>query len=255
MIQLESLVRLDEQAVPTSRFRFNRNVSATISAGLKPGFTLGDGNAAMKEIAGRVLDESFSTAFSGQSKDFEESSSSLLYVFLFAIIIIYLVLAAQFESFVDPFIIILTVPLALAGALLSLWYFDMTINIFSQIGIIMLVGLVTKNAILIVEFANQKKEEGLIKTEAVVQSALQRFRPILMTTSATILGILPIALGFGAGSRISLGIAVVGGLMFSGFLTLYMVPAIYSYFSSTESKTVEDEIVIKPVSEIPVQFD
>ncbi|MFZ1459685.1 MAG: efflux RND transporter permease subunit, partial [Ignavibacteria bacterium] len=255
MIQLESLVRLDEQAVPTSRFRFNRNVSATISAGLKPGFTLGDGNAAMKEIAGRVLDESFSTAFSGQSKDFEESSSSLLYVFLFAIIIIYLVLAAQFESFVDPFIIILTVPLALAGALLSLWYFDMTINIVSQIGIIMLVGLVTKNAILIVEFANQKKEEGLIKSDAVVQSALQRFRPILMTTSATILGILPIALGFGAGSRISLGIAVVGGLMFSGFLTLYMVPAIYSYFSSTESKTVEDEIVIKPVSEIPVQFD
>ena len=253
MIQLESLVRLDEQAVPTSRFRFNRNVSATISAGLKPGFTLGDGNAAMKEIAGRVLDESFSTAFSGQSKDFEESSSSLLYVFLFAIIIIYLVLAAQFESFVDPFIIILTVPLALAGALLSLWYFDMTINIFSQIGIIMLVGLVTKNAILIVEFANQKKEEGLIKSDAVVQSALQRFRPILMTTSATILGILPIALGFGAGSRISLGIAVVGGLMFSGFLTLYMVPAIYSYFSSTESKTVEDEIIIKKINEDPVQ--
>ena len=253
MIQLESLVRLDEQAVPTSRFRFNRNVSATISAGLKPGFTLGDGNIAMKEIAGRVLDESFSTAFSGQSKDFEESSSSLLYVFLFAIIIIYLVLAAQFESFVDPFIIILTVPLALAGALLSLWYFDMTINIFSQIGIIMLVGLVTKNAILIVEFANQKKEDGLQKSEAVIHSALQRFRPILMTTSATILGILPIALGFGAGSRISLGIAVVGGLMFSGFLTLYMVPAIYSYFSSTESKTIEDEIIIKKITEDPVE--
>ncbi|MBL8007762.1 MAG: efflux RND transporter permease subunit [Ignavibacteria bacterium] len=241
MIQLESLVKLEEQAVPTSRFRFNRNVSATVSAGLKPGYTLGDGNQAMREIAGKVLDESFSTTFSGQSRDFEESSSSLLFVFIFAIIIIYLVLSAQFESFVDPFIIILTVPLALAGALLSLWYFDMTINIFSQIGIIMLVGLVTKNAILIVEFANQKKAAGLLKTEAVIESALQRFRPILMTTSATILGILPIALGFGAGSRISLGIAVVGGLMFSGFLTLYIVPAIYSYLSSAKTKVVEEE--------------
>jgi len=241
MIQLESLVKLEEQAVPTSRFRFNRNVSATISAGLKPGYTLGDGNAAMTEIAGRVLDQSFSTTFSGQSRDFEESSSSLMFVFIFAILIIYLVLSAQFESFVDPFIIILTVPLALAGALLSLWYFDMTINIFSQIGIIMLVGLVTKNAILIVEFANQKKEEGLDKTEAVVESAAQRFRPILMTTMATILGILPIALGFGAGSRISLGVAVVGGLIFSGFLTLYIVPAMYSYLSSKKANIVEEE--------------
>ncbi|HMS34978.1 MAG TPA: efflux RND transporter permease subunit [Ignavibacteria bacterium] len=241
MIQLESLVKLDEQAVPTSRFRYNRNVSATISAGLKAGYTLGDGNAAMREIADRVLDESFSTAFTGQSRDLEESSSSLLYVFIFSILIIYLVLSAQFESFVDPFIIIITVPLALAGALLSLWYFDMTINIFSQIGIIMLVGLVTKNAILIVEFANQKKESGLDRFDAVKESAVQRFRPIMMTSLATILGILPIALGFGAGSRISLGIAVVGGLIFSGFLTLYIVPSIYSYLSSKHTKVVEDE--------------
>lgn len=241
MIQLESLVKLEEQAVPTSRFRYNRNVSATISAGLKTGYTLGDGNAAMREISDRVLDESFSTAFAGQSRDFEESSSSLLFVFIFAIIIIYLVLSAQFESFVDPFIIIITVPLALAGALLSLWYFDMTINIFSQIGIIMLVGLVTKNAILIVEFANQKKETGLDRFDAVKESAVQRFRPIMMTSLATILGILPIALGFGAGSRISLGIAVVGGLIFSGFLTLFIVPSIYSYLSSKHTKIVEDE--------------
>ena len=232
LIQLESLVKLDEQAVPTSRFRYNRSVSATISGGLKTGYTLGDGNAAMREIADRVLDESFSTAFTGQSRDFEESSSSLLYVFIFAIILIFLVLAAQFESFVDPVIIIITVPLAISGALLTLWYFNMTINIFSQIGMIMLVGLVTKNAILIVEFANQKKESGLDSYNAVIESALQRFRPILMTSMATILGILPIALGFGAGSRISLGIAVVGGLIFSGFLTLYIVPAIYSYLSS-----------------------
>ena len=253
MIQLESLVKLDEQAVPTSRFRYNRNVSATISAGLKTGYTLGDGNAAMKEIADKMLDESFSTAFTGQSRDFEESSSSLLFVFVFAIIIIYLVLSAQFESFVDPVIIIITVPLALAGALLSLWYFNMTINIFSQIGIIMLVGLVTKNAILIVEFANQKKEAGLDRFDAVKESAIQRFRPILMTTLATILGILPIALGFGAGSRISLGVAVVGGLIFSGFLTLYIVPSVYSYLSSKHTKVVEDEhfesVEVNPVPE------
>ena len=164
-----------------------------------------------------------------------------MFVFIFAIIIIYLVLSAQFESFVDPFIIIITVPLALAGALLSLWYFDMTINIFSQIGIIMLVGLVTKNAILIVEFANQKKETGLDRFDAVKESAVQRFRPIMMTSLATILGILPIALGFGAGSRISLGIAVVGGLIFSGFLTLFIVPSVYSYLSSKHTKVVEDE--------------
>lgn len=255
MIQLESLVKLDEQAVPTSRFRYNRSVSATISGGLKPGYTLGEGNEAMKEIAGRVLDEGFSTAFTGQSKDFEESSSSLLFVFIFAIIIIYLVLAAQFESFVDPFIIILTVPLALAGALLSLWYFDMSMNIFSQIGIIMLVGLVTKNAILIVEFANQKKEQGLNSLEAVKESAAQRFRPISMTSFATILAILPIALGFGAGSRVSLGIAVVGGLMFSGFLTLFIVPAVYSYLSNKTATVIEDEedvYVGEPVLDINV---
>lgn len=241
MIQLESLVKLDEQAVPTSRFRYNRNVSATISGGLEAGYTLGEGNLAMKEIADRVLDESFSTAFTGQSKDFEESSSSLVFVFIFAIIIIYLVLAAQFESFVDPLIIIFTVPLALAGAVLSLWYFDMTMNIFSQIGIIMLIGLVTKNAILIVEFANQKKKQGLDRMEAVKESATRRFRPILMTTFATILAILPIALGFGAGSRVSLGIAVVGGLIFSGFLTLFIVPAIYSYLSSKKVTVVDEE--------------
>ena len=242
MIQLENLVKLEETAVPTSRFRYNRNVSATVSAGLKPGYTLGDGNEAMKEIADKVLDENFFTSFSGQSKDFEESSSSLLYVFFFSIVLIYLVLSAQFESFVDPFIIIITVPLAIAGALLSLWYFDMSINIFSQIGMIMLIGLVTKNAILIVEFANQKKASGIDRLEAVKLSAEQRFRPILMTTLSTILGILPIALGLGAGSRISLGIAVVGGLIFSGFLTLYIVPSIYSYISSKKVKIAEDEI-------------
>jgi multidrug efflux pump len=231
LIQLDNLVNLQEQASPTSRFRFNRYVSATVNAGLSPGSTLGDGIIAMDKIAEKVLPSEFSTELDGQSKEFAASSSSLLFIFIFAQVLIFLVLAAQFESFVDPFIIMLTVPLAMTGALISLWYFDKTLNIFSQIGIIMLVGLVTKNAILIVEFANQRKEHGLTKIEAVKDAAVQRFRPILMTSFSTILGALPIAIGAGAGSRTSLGIAVVGGLIFSTFLTLYVVPAVYSYFS------------------------
>jgi len=231
LIQLDNLVSLTEQAAPTTRYRYNRYSSATISGGLAPGYTLGDGIAAMRRVAAEVLPEEFNTALAGQSKDFEESSSSLLFTFVFALIIIYLVLAAQFESFIDPFIILLTVPLALFGALLSLWVFGMTLNIFSQIGIIMLIGLVTKNAILIVEFANQKKEEGLSVKEAVDEAAVQRFRPIMMTSIASALGALPIAIGIGAGSRVSLGIAIVGGLIFSTFLTLFIVPAIYTYLS------------------------
>jgi multidrug efflux pump len=187
----------------------------------------------MDEIAAKVLPETFATSLKGQARDFQDSSSSLLFAFLLALVVIYLILAAQFESFRDPMIILFTVPAAIAGALLSLWYFDQTLNIFSQIGMIMLIGLITKNGILIVEFANQRKDQGLNKTEAVKDAAVRRFRPILMTTSATLLGILPIALSLGesAGSRQSMGIAVVGGLMFSAFLTLYIVPSMYSYLS------------------------
>jgi multidrug efflux pump len=179
------------------------------------------------------LDERFATALDGPSKDFRESSSSLLFAFLLALGLIYLVLAAQFESFRDPFIILFTVPLALLGALVSLWYFNQTLNIFSEIGIIMLIGLVTKNGILIVEFANQRKAAGLSKNEAVISAAASRLRPILMTSLSTVLGILPIALALGAGSesRVSMGIAVIGGLILSTFLTLFIVPAIYSFFS------------------------
>jgi multidrug efflux pump len=239
LIQLDNLVTLNEQAAPTTRFRYNRYSAATISAGLAPGYTLGDGINAMRRVAAEVLTSEFNTALSGQSKDFEESSSSLLFTFVFALIIIYLVLAAQFESFIDPFIILLTVPLALFGALLSLWVFGMTLNIFSQIGIIMLIGLVTKNAILIVEFANQKKEEGKSVADAVDEAAVQRFRPIMMTSIASALGALPIAIGIGAGSRVSLGIAIVGGLIFSTFLTLFIVPAIYTYLSRHKAKNPE----------------
>jgi len=233
LIPLDNLVRMTESINPASIFSYNRYISATVSAGLAPGATLGDGIRALDQVSKKVLPASFSTALAGQSRDFRESSSSLVYVFLLAIVLIFLILAAQFESFVDPLIILFTVPLAISGALFSLWYFNQTLNIFSEIGIIMLIGLVTKNGILIVEFANQRKASGIEKSEAVQRAAVSRLRPILMTSSAMVLGILPIALNLGASaeSRQSLGIAVVGGLLFSTFLTLYIIPAIYSYLS------------------------
>jgi multidrug efflux pump len=237
LIQLDNLVTLKESSSPPALARYNRFVSATISANPATGKTIGQGLKAMDDIAKKVREktgENFTTALAGQSKEFAESSSSLAFAFLLALTLIYLVLAAQFESFRDPFIIMLTVPLALAGALFSLWYTNQTLNIFSQIGMIMLIGLVTKNAILIVEFANQRKEAGLSKLEAVKEAAISRFRPILMTTLSTILGILPIALALGAGSesRVGMGISVVGGMIIATGLTLYMIPAIYSYLST-----------------------
>lgn len=246
MVQLDNVISLVEQSTPPTLYRFNRFVSATVSAGLATGKTIGDGIAAMEAIKGKILDDSFQTALAGPSKDFAESSSSLLFAFILAIVLIYLVLAAQFESFRDPFIIMFTVPLALAGAVLALRIMDQTLNIFSQIGIIMLIGLVAKNGILIVEFANQRKEQGLSRLDAIQDAAVARFRPILMTSMSTILGTLPIALALGAGaeSRVSMGIAVVGGLIFSTLLTLYIIPAIYSYLSSktANKKDISAEI-------------
>ena len=187
----------------------------------------------MERIGKKVLDDSFTTDLSGPSRDFAESSSNTLFAFILALILIYLVLAAQFESFIDPIIIMFTVPLALAGALITLWYFDQSMNIFSQIGIIVLLGLVTKNGILIVEFANQKREQGLPKLQAVQEAAISRLRPIMMTSLATMLGALPIALALGAGekSRVSMGMVIIGGLLFSGFLTLYVIPVVYEFLS------------------------
>lgn len=233
LIQLDNLVKITEQSTPPQLFRYNRYVAATVSAQLAKGVTLGEGLNEMDKLAKETFDVSFSFAYDGQSKEFKESSSSLLFAFGLAILLIYLILSAQFESFVDPFIILFTVPLAVAGALLSLWDFSQTLNIFSQIGIIVLIGLVTKNGILIVEFANQRKEAGSVKAVAVVEAAVARFRPIIMTSLCTILGILPIALALGSGSqsRVSMGIAVVGGMLFSTSLTLYIIPAIYSYLS------------------------
>jgi multidrug efflux pump len=234
LIQLDNLVTISERSSPPQLYRFNRYSSAKVSAQLAKGVALGDGIKEMQRIADDVLDESFTTSLDGASREFAQSSSSIYMAFLIALAIIYLVLSGQFESFRDPLIIMFTVPLALAGALLTLWYFDQTMNIFSQIGIIMLIGLVTKNGILIVEFANQKKEKGMNVLDAVTDAAESRFRPILMTSLSTILGILPIALALGAGSesRVSMGMAVIGGLMFATLLTLFVIPAIYSYFTS-----------------------
>ncbi|MCB9206577.1 MAG: efflux RND transporter permease subunit [Ignavibacteriales bacterium] len=253
LIQLDNLITLKEKSSPPQLFRFNRYVSATFSASLSPGKTIQDGINSMDKISKNVLDDTFATALEGASKDFIESSSSLVFTFLLALVLIYLTLAAQFESFRDPLIIMFTVPLAIAGAVFSLWYFNQTMNIFSQIGMIMLIGLVTKNGILIVEFANQKKAQGLKIADAVKQAASLRLRPILMTSLSTVLGTLPIALALGAGSeaRVSMGIAVIGGLIFSTLLTLFVIPVIYSFLSDKKKEVsnitmgeVEQEILI-----------
>ena len=248
MIQFDNLVTLSEETAPPQLYRYNRFVAATISAGLAKGKTISQGLEEMDKISKEVLDETFRTALAGDSKDFKESSSSLMFAFVLALILIFLVLAAQFESFKDPLIVMMSVPLALTGALLFMWYFNVTMNIFSEIGIIMLIGLVSKNGILIVEFANQRKQRGMSKMDAIKYAAASRFRPILMTSLATILGISPLALGFGEGaqSRISMGIAVVGGMILSTFLTLFVVPAIYSFISSETKKTENENQV--PVS-------
>jgi hydrophobe/amphiphile efflux-1 (HAE1) family protein len=238
MVPLDNLVTVRNESSPPQLFRYNRYVSATISAAPNEGLTIGDGIEAMDRISEKVLPESFSHSLAGTSKEFAQSGGSLVFAFLLALILVYLVLAAQFESFRDPLIIMFTVPLALAGAMLSLWMTGQTLNIFSEIGIIVLVGLVTKNGILIVEFANQRKDDGLSLKEAIIDSAAQRFRPILMTTLATILGALPIALALGdaATSRVPMGISIVGGLAFSLLLTLYVIPGLYIYVTSKQKK-------------------
>ncbi len=243
LVKMDNLVTLAEESRPPQLFRFNRYLSATVSAAPAEGLTLGQGLEEMYRIAGETLDESFFTSLTGASKDYAESRNSLMFAFLLAIVLIFLVLAAQFESYRDPFIIMLTVPLAMAGAIATLGIFGHTLNVFSQIGIIALIGIVTKNGILIVEFANQKKIAGLDRTEAVIQAAIRRLRPILMTSMATILGALPIALGLGAASksRVPMGITIIGGLLFSLILTLYVIPALYTFLSSKKPNIIHHD--------------
>jgi hydrophobe/amphiphile efflux-1 (HAE1) family protein len=260
MVQLDNIVDFDESSNPPTLYHYNRYKSATVSASLAPGMTLGEGIDAMEAIAARVLDDTYQTDLSGPSRDFRESSGNTSFAFLLALGLIYLILAAQFESFRDPFIIMLTVPLAIAGAYLSLWITGNTFNIFSQIGMIMLIGLVTKNGILIVEFANQKREQGLDKLQAVVEAAQARLRPILMTTLATVLGALPIALALGAAasSRVPLGVVVVGGLLFSLVLTLFVIPAMYVLLSAkkrgeggeSDPLSAEVEAGVRPLAQV-----
>lgn len=238
MVQLDNIIELENGIAPPKLYRYNRFVSATISAGLAEGKTIGEGLEEMDKIAKETLDDTFRTALSGESKEYSESASSLMFAFLLAIVLIYLILAAQFESFKDPFVIMITVPLAITGALIFMYFNDITMNVFSQIGIIMLIGLVAKNGILIVEFANQKQAAGEDKMQAIHDASLQRLRPILMTSAATILGLIPMAFASGEGcnQRIAMGITVVGGMLVSTFLTMYIVPAVYSYVSTNRIK-------------------
>ena len=233
LIQMDNVVTIEEQSNPTQLYHNNRYMSATVSAGLAPGKSISDGIEAMDEIKAKVLDDSFTTDLGGESRDFVESSSNTSFAFGLALVLIFLILAAQFESFIDPIIIILTVPMAVAGALFSLWLFNQTWNIFSQIGTVMLIGLVTKNGILIVEFANQLREQGKPKLEAILEASEARLRPILMTSLAIALGALPIALSLGAASnsRIGMGVVIVGGTVFSLVLTLFVIPALYLMWS------------------------
>lgn len=235
---LDNLVTMTEEVTPPTLYHFNRMKAATISASLAPGKATGDGIAEMEAIAAKVLDQTFTTALSGTARDLAESKGNSGFAFILALVLIFLVLAAQFESFIDPLIIMITVPLAIAGALLSLHFFGQTLNIFSQIGMIMLIGLVTKNGILIVDFANKEQLTGSNKAESAVNASVMRLRPILMTSLAMALGALPLALSLGAAStsRIPLGIVIVGGVMFSLVLTLYVIPAIYTYWSSKKTE-------------------
>jgi multidrug efflux pump len=249
LIQLDNLVKLSYRSSPPQLYHYNRYMSATIMASLTKGYTLGDGIDEMDRIAAETLDESFATSLAGSAKDYAESSNTLLFAFILALVLVYLILSAQFESFGDPLIIMFTVPLALAGAVLSLWLFNQTLNIFSQIGIIALIGIVTKNGILIVEFANQRRAHGLNVKEAVIDAAVQRFRPILMTSLATVFGVLPIALALGAAakSRVSIGIVIIGGLLFSLGLTLFVIPALYTYLASKKPRlAVTPEPAVEP---------
>ncbi|HEY8935136.1 MAG TPA: efflux RND transporter permease subunit, partial [Cyclobacteriaceae bacterium] len=252
LISIDNVVTVTESTTPPSLYHFNRYKSATVSAGLAPGKTVGDGIKVMQEIADKTLDDTFTTSLAGTSRDYAESSSNTSFAFILALVLIYLILSAQFESFIDPLTIMFTVPLAICGAFISLYVFNQTLNIFSEIGMIMLIGLVTKNGILIVEFANQKREEGMSRIDAVLEASRLRLRPILMTSLAMALGSLPLALSLGAAStsRKPLGIVIMGGILFSLILTLFVIPAMYTFLSRKREHVDFGEETPQPVKDL-----
>ena len=238
LIKLEALANVKEGVGPRELNHFNRVRSSTLTASLAPGFTLGEALDSLTRIAGEVLPKGSSTALAGESRELEESGSSLYFAFLLALLVVFMVLASQFESLIHPFTVLLAVPLAVTGALFTLKLAGATLNLYSQIGMILLIGLVTKNSILLVEYINQLKERGLSTVEAALEAGRIRLRPILMTSVATVMGATPIAFGLGAGSisRRPLGYAIVGGVLFSTLLTLYVVPAVYVIFDGLRSR-------------------
>jgi multidrug efflux pump len=255
LVQLANVVSVNETVAPKELNHYNRVRSATITASLAPGVSLGQALDDLDRIAQQKLPAGMKRDYAGQSLEFKTSSSGLYFMFLLAVVFIYLVLSAQFESFIHPLTILLSVPLAVFGALLTLFLFGQSLNIYSQIGLIMLIGLVTKNAILIVEFANQLRARGQPIADAIIQAATIRLRPILMTSFATIFGILPIAIGFGAGaeSRRPLGLAVVGGLFFSTFLTLVIVPVVYTVLARF-TRVRESQGILQEEANLPPQM-
>jgi multidrug efflux pump len=238
LVKLEALASVKEGVGPRELNHFNRVRASTITAGLAPGFTLGEALDSLTRIANEVLPKGSSTALAGESRELDESGTSLYFAFLLALLVVFMVLASQFESLIHPFTVLLAVPLAVTGALFTLKLFGATLNLYSQIGMILLIGLVTKNSILLVEYINQLKERGLSTVEAALESGRIRLRPILMTSVATVMGAMPIAFGLGAGSisRRPLGYAIVGGVLFSTLLTLYVVPAVYVIFDGLRER-------------------
>jgi multidrug efflux pump len=238
LVKLDALAHIEEGVGPRQLNHFNRVRSFTMTGNLAPGFTLGEALDSLTVAAREVLPSGSSVALAGESRELEERGNALYFAFILALVVVYMVLAAQFESLVHPFTILLSVPLAVTGALLTLLLAGSTLNLYSQIGMILLIGLVSKNSILLVEYANQLKAKGMGSVEAMLESGRIRLRPILMTATATVIGATPIALGLGAGSasRRPLGYAIVGGLLFSTVLTLYLVPVVYVLLDALRAK-------------------
>jgi len=247
MVQLSNLVEVREAVAPQSLNHFNRLRAVKVTATLAPGYAIGDALKAMDDAAKRALPATVQTDVDGQSREFLSSGGEIYFTFVLALLFIYLVLSAQFESFINPFVIMLSVPLSMTGALMTLWLAGGTLNIYSQVGLVTLVGLITKHGILIVEFANQLRAKGEPMHAAVVDSATLRLRPILMTTGAMVLGALPLALAHGAGaeSRTQIGWVIVGGMTFGTLLTLFVVPTAYTLFAGRRVRLPHGEVPLE----------